>query len=140
MASVLRPSSMLRHRRKSGPVNAPVLSRHAKTRMKQRGMRPCDLELVWLHGSAIGDDGREVYFLRRKDAQREIDCLDGEIRRQKRPRVPSTATDRDHETHRLKCKIHMLERLSGRKIVVSDRTVVTCYPSSRRDRKRMFRR
>ena len=34
----------------------------------------------------------------------------------------------------------MLERLRGRKLVVVDGTVVTCYRSSRRDRKRVFRR
>ena len=67
-------------------MNALVLSRHAETRMRQRGMRPRDLELVWRHGSAIGGGDREVYFLKHKDAQREIDRLSGEIRRQARSR------------------------------------------------------
>ena len=121
-------------------MNALVLSRHAETRMRQRGMRPRDLELLWRYGSAIGDDDREVYFLKHKDAQREIDRLNGEIRRQARSQDLTARIDLERETHRLKHEIHMLERLRGRKLVVSDGTVVTCYRSSRRDRKRVFRR
>ena len=121
-------------------MNTLVLSRHAETRMRQRGMRPRDLELVWRYGSASGDDDHEVYFLKHKDAQREIDRLNGEIRRQTRSQGPSAHMDRECETHRLKREIHMLERLRGRKLVVADGTVVTCYRSNRRDRKRMVQR
>lgn len=121
-------------------MNTLVLSRHAETRMRQRGMRPSDLELVWRYGSAIGDDDHEVYFLKHKDAQGEIDRLNGEIRRQTRAQGPSAHMDRERETHHLKLEIHMLERLRGRKLVVAGGTVVTCYRSNRRDRKRMFQR
>ena len=117
-----------------------VLSRHSETRMRQRGMRPRDLELVWRCGSASGDYDHEVYFLKHKDAQREIDRLSGEIRRQTRSQGPSAHMDRGREIHRLKRELHMLERLRGRKLVVADGTVVTCYRSNRRDRKRMFRK
>ena len=117
-----------------------VLSRHAETRMRQRGMRPRDLELVWRYGSAISGDDHEVYFLKHKDAQREIDRLNGEIRGQTRSQGPSARMDREREMHRLKPEIHVLERLRGRKLVVTDGTVVTCYRSNRRDRKRMFRK
>ena len=103
-------------------------------------MRPRDLEFLWRYGSAIGGDDREVYFLKHKDAQREIDRLNGEIRRQTRSQDHSVHMDRERETHRLKREIHMLERLRGRKLVVADGTVVTCYRSERRDRKRMFRK
>lgn len=120
-------------------MSALVLSRHAEARMRQRGMRPSDLELVWRYGSAIGDDDYEVYLLKHKDAQREIDRLNGEIRCQTRSQGHSARMDRERERHCLKREIHVLERLRGRKLVVADGTVVTCYRSNRRDRKRMFR-
>ena len=117
-----------------------VLSRHAETRMRQLGMRPSDLDLILRFGSVIGGDIHDVYFLKGKDVQREIDRRKGEIRRQKRSRRPCVRSDRERETCRLKREIHMLERLSSRKLVVADRIVVTCYRSHRKDQKRMFRR
>jgi len=108
--------------------------------VRQRGVRPSDLDLVWRFGSVIGDDDREVYFLKHKDAQREIDRLSGKIRRQTRPQGPSARMDRERERHRLKRGFHMLERLSSRKLVVADRIVVTYYRSHRKDQKHMFRR
>ena len=120
-------------------MRAPVLSRHAETRMKQRGMRRCELELVWRYGSEIDDSDHEVYFLKHKDAQREINRVNGEIRRQTRSQGPSVRMDRERETHRLKREIQSLERVRGWKIVVADGTVVTCYRSNRRDRKRISR-
>ena len=117
-----------------------ALSRHAETRMRQRGMRPSDLDLILRCGSVIGGDIHDVYFLKNKDVQREIDRLSGEIRPQKRSRSPCARTGRERKTRRLKREIHMLERLRSRKLVVADRTVVTCYRSHRKDQKRMFRR
>ena len=117
-----------------------VLSPHAETRMRQRGMRPSDLDLIFRVGSVIGGDIHDVYFLKNKDVRREIHRLSGEIRRRKRSRSPCARSDRERETHRLKREIHMLERLRSRKLVVANRTVVTCYRSCRRDQKRMFRR
>ena len=117
-----------------------ILSRHAETRMRQRGMRPSDLDLILRCGSVIGGDIHDVYFLKNKDAQREIDRLSGEIRRQEQSRSPCARTDRERETRRRKHEIHRLERLRSRKLVVADRTVVTCYRSHRKDQKRMFRR
>jgi len=117
-----------------------VLSRHAETRMRQRGMRPSDLDLILRFGSVIGGDIHDVYLLKNKDVQREIDRLNGEIRRQERSRSPCARTDPERETHRLKREIHRLERLGSWKLVVAGRTVVTCYRSHRRDQKRMCRR
>ena len=117
-----------------------VLSPHAETRMRQRGMRPSDLNLIFHVGTAFGGDSHDVYFLKDKDVRRESDRLSGEIRRQKRSRSPCTRTDRERERRRLKREIHVLERLRSRKLVVADRTVVTCYRSHRKDQKRMFRR
>ncbi len=91
-------------------MSALALSSHAEARMRQRGLRLSDLELVVHCASEIGED---IYFLSRKDAEREI-------RRRKR-------------------EIQALERLQGHKVVVADETVVTCYRSHRRDQKRMLR-
>ena len=121
-------------------MNTLVLSRHAETRMRQRGMRLSDLDLILRCGSVIGGDIHDVYFLKNKDVQREIDRRNGEIRRQKRSRSPCARTGRERKTRRLKREIHMLERLRSRKLVVADRTVVTCYRSHQKDQKRMFRR
>ncbi len=88
-----------------------MLSRHAETRMRQRGIGHADLDLIVQCGSEIGDD---VFFLTRKDVDREI--------------------------RRCKRKIQNLERLRGQKIVVADDTVVTCYKSRPDDQKTMFRR
>ena len=117
-----------------------VLSRHAEIRMRQRGMRPSDVDLILRFGSVIGGGSHDVYFLKNKNVRREIDRLNGEIRRQKRSRSPCARTDRERETRRLKREIHMLERLGSWKLVVAGRTVVTCYRSHRRDQRRMCRR
>ena len=79
--------------------------------MRQRGLRTSDLDLILRCASEIGKD---IYFLSRKNANREI-CR------------------RKHE-------IQALERLQGHKVVVADETVVTCYRSNRRDQKRMLRK
>lgn len=92
-------------------MNALALSNHAEARMRQRGVRISDLELILGCASEIGED---IYFLSRKDADREI--------------------------RRRKHEIQALQRLQGQKIVVADDTVVTCYRSRRRDQKRMLRK
>ena len=121
-------------------MSALVPSRHAETRMRQRGMRLSDPGYILRCGSEIGGDIHGIYFLRRKDAQREIDLLQGEVRRMKRLQGSFSGANHEREVRRLKREIHTLERLMGWKLVVADGFVVTCYHSSRRDRKRMFRR
>jgi len=91
-------------------MSALALSSHAEARMRQRGLRLSDLELILRCASEIGGD---IYFLSRKDAAREI--------------------------RRRKYEIQALERLQGQKMVVAGDTVVTCYRSRRRDQKRMLR-
>lgn len=41
-----------------------ALSRHAETRMRQRGMRLSDLDLILCFGSVIGGDSYDIYFLK----------------------------------------------------------------------------
>lgn len=91
-------------------MNALSLSNHAEARMRQRGLRLSDLQLILRCASEIGED---IYFLSRKDAEREI-------RQRKR-------------------EIQALERLRGQKVVVEDDTIVTCYRSRRKDQKRLLR-
>ena len=87
-----------------------VLSRHAEKRMRQRGLRNSDIDLISRCGSLIGED----LFLSRKDAAREI--------------------------RRRKQEIQALERLSGTKLAFADETIVTCYQSRQSDQKRMLRK
>jgi hypothetical protein len=86
-------------------------SRHAETRMRQRGLRKADVELIVGCATLVGAD---VYFLSRKDVEREI--------------------------RRRRQEIQTLERLRNQKVVVADGTVVTCYRSRPDDQKRIFRR
>ena len=120
-------------------MSALVLSRHAEARMRQRGMRPSDPGVILRCGSEIGGDALGVYFLKRKDTQREIGRRNVEIQRLERTPGLRAPMDREREVHRLKREIHVLERLGGRKLVVAGETVITCYRPGRRTRKRMLR-
>lgn len=114
-----------------------ALSRHAETRMSQRGRRPADLDLIWRYGSEIGSD---ILYLGRRDVRRAVRPMSREIRRLNRLQRKAADTARQREIRRLKRKIQALERLSGWKLVVAGDTAVTCYRSNRRDRKRTLRR
>ena len=87
-----------------------VLSHHAEKRMRQRGLRNSDIDLISRCASLIGGD----LFLSRKDVAREIRCR--------------------------KQEIQALERLSGTKVAFACETVVTCYQSGKSDQKRMLRK
>ena len=86
---------------------------HAMTRMSQRAVGSEDIELVFNYGTQIGPN---EWLIRRKDANREIADL--------------------------KRKIQRIERLKNKnlKVVAEGDTVITCYPSSRVDQRRTFRR
>ncbi len=86
-------------------------STHAEMRMCQRGIRKADVDLVLRCATEIDEN---VYFLSRKDVDREI-------------------------RHR-KQEIQAFERLRNQKVVVDGDTVVTCYQSRRKDQKRTLRR
>ncbi len=88
-----------------------ILTRHAETRMRQRGLRDADLHLLLDCATQVAPD---AYLLTRKDAAREI--------------------------ARHKREIQRLERLSGRKIVVDGAAVLTCYYSRPKDQRRTLRR
>ena len=87
-----------------------ILTRHAEKRMRQRGLRNSDIDLINQCASLIGGD----LFLSRKDVARAI--------------------------HRRKQEIQALERLSGTKVALAGETIVTCYQSRQSDQKRMLRK
>ena len=118
-------------------MSAIVLSRHAEARLNQRGMRPGDLERIYRFGTQIGGD---IWFLKDKDVRRETRRLNREIRQLRRAQGSPASLALHREIRRRKREIHALERLRGRKLVVANDTVVTCYRSNRRDRKRILRR
>ena len=86
-------------------------TRHAETRMQQRGIRSGDITLILTCATQIDD---ETWLVRKQDAKREIDFR--------------------------KREIQALERLTSKKLVVRDGRVITIYPSRRENRKRALRR
>ena len=86
------------------------LSRHAQTRIRQRGFRENDMQVIVDAGTPTGVDGM---FLLDSDVEREV-C--------KRKR-----------------EIAVLERLRGCRVVVDGRTVITIYRPSRKTEKRLLR-
>lgn len=88
-----------------------VYTRHAETRMQQRGIREKDIPLIIALGTQVDD---ETWFMRKQDVAREIDIRKGQIR--------------------------ALERLANRKVVMRGGEVITAYPSRPADQKRTLRR
>ena len=86
-------------------------SQHAKTRMQQRGIRKADIPIILAYGTQIDD---ETYFMRKRDANREIETR--------------------------KREIQMLCRLANRKVVIRNGRVITAYPSNPADQKHTLRR
>ena len=88
-----------------------IYTRHAETRMQQRGIRKSDIPIILACGTQVDD---ETYFMCNRDANREI-----EIRKR---------------------EIQTLSRLANRKVVIRDGRVITAYPSNSADQKRSLRR
>lgn len=86
------------------------ISQHAKVRVRQRGLRENDLNLIVQVGTAIDVDS---VFLLDRDVEREV-------RKRKR-------------------EIVTLERLRGCRVVVVGETVVTVYRPTRKIEKRLLR-
>ena len=88
-----------------------VYTRHAETRMQQRGIRAKDISLIIAMGTQVDD---QTWIMRKRDVVREIEIL--------------------------KRGIRVLERLANHKVVMRDGQVVTAYPSRPVDQKRTLRR
>lgn len=78
------------------------VTQHAETRMRQRGFRNADIDLVLSVGTRIADD---AFFVSNHDVMREIE--------------------------RRRREIQQLERLRGSKLVVQGETVITLYHSDK---------
>lgn len=85
------------------------LTAHAQARVRQRGYRGDDLDLVLQHGTA----GAEAAVLTRLDV--------------------------DHRVRALKKEIQALERLSGTAVVTGGEAVKTVYRPDKRRMRRMLR-
>ena len=86
-------------------------TRHAETRMQQRGIRNEDITLILAYATQIDD---ETWLMRERDAKRGIELC--------------------------KRKIQALERLKSKKLVVRHGSVITAYPSRPDDQRRTLRR
>lgn len=87
-----------------------IYSRHAETRLQQRGIRERDISLIITLGTQVDD---ETWFMLNRDVAREI-----AIRKR---------------------EIQVLERLANHKVVVRGERVITAYPSRLADQKRTLR-
>ena len=87
-----------------------TLTRHAETRMRQRGIRERDVLLILAHATRIDD---ETWFMYKRDVRRAIKERKQEIR--------------------------ALERIAGCKVVARGESVVTAYRSRPADQKRTLR-
>lgn len=86
-------------------------TRHAERRLNQRGIRPCDVDLLLNSATQVSPD---AYLLTNSDVEREI------LRR--------------------KQEIQQLEKLRGIKLVVQGDTLITAYRSQQSDQRRTLRR
>lgn len=92
------------------PVSDPVVSKHAAARLRQRGYRDRDVEVVLAHGTHLN----EATVLTDEDAARAIAAK--------------------------KREIHELERLRGTAVVVADGVVASVYRPDRRRLRRFMGR
>lgn len=83
------------------------LTRHAEARMRQRGYKDEDVDLVFRVGTRVADD---AFFLTDKDAARAI--------------------------RKRKQEIQQLERLRGSQVIVEGETLITLYHTTMRPRRR----
>jgi hypothetical protein len=105
---------------------------HGQARLRQRGFRSNDHELIFTHGKAINDN--EI-VMPETVAAHEIALRQQKIDTLKRRGVASNA-----EIVALKREIHQFERIRNRKIVVDRDVLVTAYRPSQREMRRCFKR
>lgn len=91
-------------------MTALRFTRHAETRMRQRGLRDADIALVMEVASPAGPD---AWLL--------------------------TDADISEETARLRHRIQSIERLRGCKVVVAGDAVITAYRSNAKNQRRSLR-
>ena len=111
------------------------ICKHAMTRMSQRAVGSEDIELVFNYGTQIGP---AEWFMMDSDVKREVENLKRTFRQIER----TVKGGKQRLERALKRRIRQIERLSGKqlKVVMVDGLILTCYPSSRADQRRTFRR
>ena len=97
-----------------------MVTRHAETRLNQRGFRKSDLNVILSYGTEIG---RNRIMLTKRDVAREIKNLKKPTRKTGRGQTENVANG----IETLRPKISDLERCSGKVIVVVDGRFVTGY-------------
>ena len=85
------------------------VTEHALKRLRQRGLRECDIAFIISHGSAIGDG----VYLRDKDAEEII--------------------------RKAKMSIALASRLRRTYVVLKEDRLITAYRPTRSTEKRLFR-
>ena len=81
-------------------------TKHADARMRQRGYRKADIDLVRSVGTRVGEN---AFLLTDQDAAQEIE--------------------------KCKRKIQQVERLRGSKLIVDGETLITLYHTQKKSRK-----
>ena len=110
-------------------------TRHAETRIQQRGLHNRKLRILQDESSRCSHDAR---MFTRKDKERYISSLKRDIEHLKRRGSLEAVSD-------LKREIQLAESLAGWKAVIADDKLITCYPVTkargrgRRNRKRRRR-
>ena len=87
-----------------------MMTKHAKRRMAQRGIKLRDAELIEIIGTPV-DDGYLVRTKECQSAEREIKQL-----------------------------LHRIRRLEGKRLVTANGTLVTAFHITRREERRVLRR
>ena len=100
-------------------------TRHGETRMRQRGMKKGDVDVICTCGTQVDD---KTWFLSNRDVDRAIEDRKRKIK----------THERGIEIWRQ--EVQILGRLRNRKVVMSGNRVVTTYPSQPVDQKRILRR
>ena len=114
-------------------------TRHAETRMSQRGVQYEDAVEVLTCGTQIGPD---EWFMRDTDTKREIDDLRDKIKWIERMRKLNVMRggEANREISGLKHDIRRFERLRGLKVVMEGGEIITCYWPSVEYQRRARRR
>ena len=107
------------------------MSRHAETRIQQRGLHNSKLRILCDESSPYLHDGR---MFTKRDKERYISSLKRDIEHLKRRGLWEAVSD-------LKRELQLAERLAGWKIVIVDGKLITCYPMTKaRGRRQRYRK
>jgi len=120
-----------------------TVTKHAQTRMQQRGFSQADLHNIAMCGTAIND--HEILFTD-KDAKRERILIQERIKQLlhlSQQKCGTRSVGNEHELAQeitdLRRQLTNIDRLKNRKIVIDGNRVITCYRCSKSKLKRISR-